>query len=548
VDDAAYELTLLPRGGECEGWIPCYISREWDPLAAFLQAYPASPFADAAIERTLAAFGFVETDKDLRTSTGFSDPEEIRKLTESLEAVGRMLPSRGGRLLLRAAEIWEAFFDYDRARDVYRAALQTPDSAVRGCASARIDGLPERWFTLEPARVIHPQLVELTWEAPASGATAYTVFRSAAKSETGTIVAQLPSDARSWADTTTEPGRVYWYRVTGGGDGGMRSNPSAAETPALALNILGIAVSSDDGRLHVFGYLSNGFPQVIHVAPDGTSLERDNAEFIGLDSGLVRPSFAAYVREVWLVDDDGRRALRFQGEPGALPSGLPDVVRQGRELLSIYPFTPRNAGLRLIVSIDEKEKAAWITHGGGGARAPMSMNCLAAAVCWLGGERDVRLQDESGRVLTTIPLPQAPGDLMWATKVFADPADASVWVLQRAGRLLHIGRDGTIRQSVTLTERSRAYSINLTADLARREIWFTRSAANGRHELLRLDLNGPNGQAAPPRVISGDIPFGSHLAPDFSGGLWLANQQTATRLDANGQTQFIVRLHAPPHR
>jgi hypothetical protein len=536
-DDAAYEMTLLRKGGECEGWIPCYVSGQWEPLSTFLKAYPESPLADMAIERALAAFANVETDKDLRAATDSSDPEDIRKLTESLEAVGRaMPPSRKGRLLLRSAELWAASFDYNRTREAYGAALEAADAGVRGCAAARLEALPARWFTLDPIRVIHPQRVELTWKAPSSLETGYTVYRSTAKADAGSAVAQLTPDVRSWADTTTKPGTTYWYRVAATTRAGaVMSNPASAETPDLKLDVLGIAVSPTDKRLHVFGRLSNGFPQVVHVSPDGMSVERSNAEFIGIENGTARAQHASYVEDVWLVDPNSHRAL---------PSGLSAVVRQGKEYLRYYPLTRENAGVRFLVSIDEKEDAAWISQGGGGVRVPVAMDCLAMeAVCWLGGENDVRLRDESGRVLLTVPLPQAGGNTKSATSVFADPMDASVWVVQgRAGRLLHIGRDGMIRQDMALAERTRSYSVRVTADFERRQVWFTRTNAAGKNELLRMDLNGSARPSLAPRVISEGIRSLSHLAPDLNGGLWVLNQQSVTRMDPNGRTLSTVEL------
>jgi hypothetical protein len=33
-DDAAYAIThLKSEGNECEGWVPCYIHTQWDPMA-----------------------------------------------------------------------------------------------------------------------------------------------------------------------------------------------------------------------------------------------------------------------------------------------------------------------------------------------------------------------------------------------------------------------------------------------------------------------------------------------------------------------------------
>lgn len=57
-DDAAYALThLKSEGNECEGWVPCYIQTQWDPIGEFVRAYPASPLADSALTRGLELFG-----------------------------------------------------------------------------------------------------------------------------------------------------------------------------------------------------------------------------------------------------------------------------------------------------------------------------------------------------------------------------------------------------------------------------------------------------------------------------------------------------------
>ena len=67
-DDAAYALSLVPRPHHCEGDLACRLNVAWEPIAAFLQAYPDSPFAAAAVDRALAAFGEVETELDLRST------------------------------------------------------------------------------------------------------------------------------------------------------------------------------------------------------------------------------------------------------------------------------------------------------------------------------------------------------------------------------------------------------------------------------------------------------------------------------------------------
>ena len=54
--DAGYELTKLGIVGECEGYVPCYIGREYIPLDEFLRAFPKSRLAAQAVKRANAVF------------------------------------------------------------------------------------------------------------------------------------------------------------------------------------------------------------------------------------------------------------------------------------------------------------------------------------------------------------------------------------------------------------------------------------------------------------------------------------------------------------
>ena len=149
-DDAAYELTRLPLGGDCEGFIACYVAREWEPLSTFLLAYPNSPLADAAVDRALSAFENIEADKDLRTETDFYEPKAIGELVASLDAVGRTLTQpRRARLLLRAGILWESFADSGKAMSAYRAGLDGAESAAQRCFEAQLRRATERTVRLD---------------------------------------------------------------------------------------------------------------------------------------------------------------------------------------------------------------------------------------------------------------------------------------------------------------------------------------------------------------------------------------------------------------
>jgi hypothetical protein len=536
-DAAAYELTRLPFGGECEGYVPCYVSREWRSIATFLKAYPQSPLGDEAVTRALGAFGQIEPDQDLRITTDSYDPKAIGGLVTSLDAVGRVLPHpRRARLLLRAGELWESFADYDKAMSAYRAALDGAARPAHTCLEARLGALAKPWFTLDPVQVIHPRRIALRWRPERSDAKEFVIYRSAKRSEAGVMVAHVPPHEFTWTDTTTDPASAYWYRVVADTPGGLvQSNRAPTKTPGFDLVVAGIAVSVKDKRLHVFGRLSNGFPQVLHVSEDGSNVERSDAEFMGFDNGEARPSYAQYVDDVWLPNTNGYGALHFHGVAGALPGDVSPTVRLGRQFLLYYPEHPR--WLHLLVSVDEIRNAAWMAQGGGGIGTPIAMDCLASgAACWFGNMRNVELRDENGRVLATAQPPKgAQDDSSWATEIFADPKDGSAWaLLGRSARLLHIGINGIIREELTLDQ----WPVQrMTADFEHRAIWFARNGSSGHSPLVRIDLTD-----GAQTVLTENAPSFPRLAPDLTGGVWAVSQSRVSRIDRTGRVRFTVRL------
>ena len=533
-DNAAYALSLVPRPHHCEGDLDCPLSVAWEPIAAFLQAYPDSPFAAAAVDRALAAFGEVETDLDLRsTAYWFNDPDRMRALVESLDGVGRMLPPpHGARLLERAAQLWWQYSDYERAGAAYRAAQTGATPEVRSCLDARLNAVPDAWLTLDPTRVLHPSLVELNWQPPNAAVRAFVVYRSPAASELGVAVERLPAATQTWTDTGTVSGDAYWYRVVAElPDGVLQSNPSPAEIEPLSLAVEGVAASIRDEYLHVFGELYNGFPQVIRLAPDGSVFERRYSEFIG--AGDPSSPYARYVDEVWLTDHGGLGVLSFRGTSGRLPADLMSAVRQGNGHIMDYP---RQARLT-VVSLDETENAAWIARGGDSVRAWTSIDCVGPlAICWLSGRGGVSLRDETGQIITTVDL-RSGGRGGSPKRVYADPRDGTVWAQLLRGGLLHLNRDGA-----TLTYLATG-STALTADLDRdRVIWFTRRGTDRRTRLVRIDVDDPDLRQV---VVAADVPFRPKMAPDLNGGVWLVTDDEALRIDRSGRTIVRAPLDGP---
>lgn len=144
-DDAFYEKTFLPAGGECEGYVPCRVSVLWMRIEPFLRAYPASPLADSAVARALLAFGAVTRDMDLVRGSADIDVPEIRRLVDGLEAVAQTLQMRHRVMLLsRVAELREQMGDLRAARSTYRLAADLQAGSVSDCAARHVRRLEAR--------------------------------------------------------------------------------------------------------------------------------------------------------------------------------------------------------------------------------------------------------------------------------------------------------------------------------------------------------------------------------------------------------------------
>lgn len=148
-DDAAYQLTLLPEGGECEGYVPCQVASLWMRLDPFLRKYPDSPYADSAVQRTLLAFSAIKPNMNLTRPSNDIDPPEIRKLVASLEQTANTLaPKQRLTLLARVAELREQLGDLPAARTTARMIVDMRVGALSECMSAHLKRL--EWRLAQP--------------------------------------------------------------------------------------------------------------------------------------------------------------------------------------------------------------------------------------------------------------------------------------------------------------------------------------------------------------------------------------------------------------
>lgn len=546
VEEAAYALTLLPLRGECEGFVPGCIAWEWESVAGFLRTHPESPLADSAVDRTLAIFGLVEDDMELRLPTDRLEPETLRGLFERLDSIGRELPpARGARLLERAGQLWLQFVEYERADSAFRAALAGADSTGRARLEAQLAALPARWFKLGPARVVHTGLVELNWRSAGGDVLAHLVHRSDSETGADTVVARLGPEATSWTDTTTQPRTTYRYQVLA--ETAVRmvpSNPIHATTPSTRLFIMGIAVSTADLHLHVFAFLENDFPVVLRIAPDGSVTKRLRGVFIGLDDGRPRSVYDDHLHEIWLPDRHGVGVLRFSGRLADPPPELLAAIRGGDEPLREYNRMTRGTA-RWTVNVEEENTAAWIHTRPGGF--PTAVRCLAdPPLCWAAGRDELVRQDASGTILNRVLSPHIDRHTgRFATAIHADPLDGSAWVFfGRSGHLVNVDTLGAVRHDILLAGEREVWSLALTADFNHRSIWLLRGrvptdGTRNNRELVRIDLGDPG---LPQQVVARFEMWGGYLAPDLQGGVWLVGWNHVTRVDGEGRTLFTMRL------
>jgi hypothetical protein len=92
-DDAAYLMTKLKdTNQECEGWVPCYLHREWQPVREFIIAYPASPLADSALVPVISTFDRL-VDPARLDANYETDTTEVRQIVAGVDSVSARLPA-----------------------------------------------------------------------------------------------------------------------------------------------------------------------------------------------------------------------------------------------------------------------------------------------------------------------------------------------------------------------------------------------------------------------------------------------------------------------
>lgn len=133
--EAAYEMTNLSQGGECEGFLDCYIENGFARVRDFLLRYPDSPHSAEAIKRADDAFrktlwGDVwKTEwteiKDPNKPSEYYDPANLKKLVQEYEDLAEKLPVRARASCWETVAYYRAKFgEKDRAKILYQRILK----------------------------------------------------------------------------------------------------------------------------------------------------------------------------------------------------------------------------------------------------------------------------------------------------------------------------------------------------------------------------------------------------------------------------------------
>lgn len=132
-DDAAYAAIRLPPGGECEGWVPCYLHAATGPLMEFLEAFPTSDLTVRAVEEANEGWRTVLADHpNLSEATELYDPVEVRELLDRYEAAALRLegPARSAALEL-VAELRARFVASGRRSSTAPTGARIPAFTAR---------------------------------------------------------------------------------------------------------------------------------------------------------------------------------------------------------------------------------------------------------------------------------------------------------------------------------------------------------------------------------------------------------------------------------
>jgi len=133
VDDAAFEMAKLPQGGECEGWLDCYIERSSKPIYEFLVKYSSSPLASDAVAKANSIlqnsfdswFKYFGSPKDLaQPSEGYDPPRIKASLYDYEKSTKNLRKEDRASAFMAIAAAWSCIGNKSEADRLYHLILK----------------------------------------------------------------------------------------------------------------------------------------------------------------------------------------------------------------------------------------------------------------------------------------------------------------------------------------------------------------------------------------------------------------------------------------
>jgi len=318
VDDAAYELTNIFCGVDCES-TKCGVEHGLAPLEHFIGEYPKSEFTKDAIVRINEIFiSSLKWIKDLTSQSNDYDPNFFRSYLEGYYDIVQLEPLTPSVRALAYDTIGyfsAKYLDYDRARECYEYIIkEVPQYKDILDIKKRLSELPSIKFELFPAQVVNFSYIILKWISPQiqniKGFSIYRSNSSFSRGEGERISGILNPGVTGIIDESIQPDTEYWYRVKVHFDGKEAySNEVFCKTLSNIILPAGFLFRQADRSLYVFGRIIDNnsnklIPIGVKISEDGKTQERLKGNFFGLDSKFFNmyKIDEKYSQDLWLID------------------------------------------------------------------------------------------------------------------------------------------------------------------------------------------------------------------------------------------------------
>ena len=491
-DDAAYEITNLSLGGECEGYISCYIERNYAQIKPFLEDYPKSPLAVNAIKRINYVFDInLKYISNLDTTFEYYDPKEIKSFLEDYSNLLEELPSKlriEGYIL--TADLWSRFSNYVMAKSQYEYIVKNAiDDSLKKKYQIVIDEFPTTDFKLDQVAVIGYYKTCLTWKKPnVKKIIRYEVFR---KTTNGNyeLLTTVYATTCTYYDSLVSPNTEYKYKIRCVSESKSNySNESICITDRSNPIINDIIFSDPDKCLYIFSHLSNGLndfyglnsgtPEILKISSNLQNVTRIKATFWGLENNATEEHDKdKYFNQIWIVDKTKQiyRAYNKSNFINVLPSKVIGDADWFRNI-------PDN-GLRIAIGPDSiwLEPAStknYSTYWNGHSK-----------IFWWTFEDKIYIGNNPTTASSTIDIKKEHG--IYATTIFPSIDSSCAWFyLPQYKKIIKINSAGKSLVSFPLTSY---YIFSLSVNEQNNCVWsieIEREQEHGRAKLIKRNLSG----------------------------------------------------------